>query len=204
MVSDFKGVDGLWIKSYRAAGDRYRTKSGQVWSDIVKRCKIGGSHQLRYPTYLGCKVSETFKDFQLFTNWYVSQAGYSVRGYQLDKDILVSGNKLYSEHTCVLVPQQLNLFLTDSGRARGDWQQGVDFNKVTSKFRVQINIDGERKHLGYYATPEAASAVYKAAKEAEAYRWYERLKAGEFIVDERVIERMRAWTLEGQIEKEKA
>lgn len=70
----------------------------------------------------------------------------------------------------------------------------------TGKYRARIQVVGsqERVCLGLYYTEQEAYAVYKQAKEAEAQRWYARLESGEFIVDERVIERMRTWTLEEQ------
>ena len=38
--------------------------------------------------------------------------------------------------------------------------KGVYFNKQLQKFRAQINIDGKRKHLGYFEKAEDAYKVY--------------------------------------------
>jgi len=44
---------------------------------------------------------------------------------------------------------------------------GVYFDKWNGKWKAQINMDGKRKTLGLFHTPEEASAVYEeAAKEA--------------------------------------
>jgi hypothetical protein len=142
-------------------------------------------------------VSDNFKDFQYFTNWHVRAAGYGIDGYALDKDILVKGNKVYHENRCVLVPHSLNTFLTARKALRGEYAIGVTRLRGR-KFVAQVHIAGITKHLGVFTTESEAYEVYKGAKEAEARRWHERLKAGEFIVDERVIERMRTWTLEGE------
>lgn len=41
---------------------------------------------------------------------------------------------------------------------------GVCWDKRESKWLAQISVNGRRKHLGYHATPEAASEAYLAAK----------------------------------------
>lgn len=38
--------------------------------------------------------------------------------------------------------------------------QGVSYYKPGKKYRSEIRINGERKYLGYYCTPEEAFAVY--------------------------------------------
>lgn len=44
--------------------------------------------------------------------------------------------------------------------------KGVSYHKANGKYKAQINIDGKRKFLGYYNTPEEAKSVYnRKAKE---------------------------------------
>lgn len=194
-VDDFKGENGLWVKSYGNRGaDRTKTVSYMKWSAMMSRCSIGGSIQNKHSTYIGCSASELFTDFQSFTDWHIQQVGYGVVGYQLDKDILVSGNKTYSEDVCVLVPQELNKFLTSRDAARGEYHQGVSLHRQNGRFQAEVRFGSKTKYLGCYDTVTEASSAYKAAKDIAAYSWYERLKAKEFTVDERVIERMRTWT----------
>lgn len=195
LVEDVRGKNG-WVKTYCKAGVQYRTTSYNAWFHVCQRCKVGGYIQRTCPYYVGCYMSTNFMDFQYFTEWHMKQVGYAVEGYHLDKDILVKDNKCYGEDTCVLVPQALNKFLVKSVTFRGEHPQGVFLKKATGKFCAQINIDSKLVYLGYYANAKAAFSVYKAAKEAEDRRWYERLISGEYLVDSRVIERMRTWTLE--------
>ena len=198
IVEDLKDVNGLWYKYITSGVARNVTSSYSRWAGMTQRCKTGGSVQKLQPTYIGCIMSENFKDFQYFANWHTKQVGYNVKGYQLDKDILTAGNKVYSEDTCVLVPQELNKFLTARANDRGSLPQGVCFYVRDALYRAQLSVNGIRKLLGTYDTLGAACTAYKKAKEAEAYRWYERLKVGEFVVDGRVTERMRTWTLDEQ------
>lgn len=196
VVSDLIGEDGKWVKSFgNSRVNKVQTESYVRWGNMMRRCRQGSAFQSKNPSYIGCSTSDTFADFQLFTDWHVRQVGYGASNYQLDKDILLAGNRVYSGDVCVLVPSQLNNFLLDHRGARGKWPQGVCYNTQNGKFVAQISGDSKRKHLGYYFTVDAAEEAYKIAKEAEARDWYERLLKREFVVDERVIERMRTWKL---------
>lgn len=187
-----KKDNNRFVQSFTLDGVQYTTKSCAVWKSMLARCKKNSAYQAGRPTYDGCYVSENFSDFQFFANWYTTQVGYGYTDYQLDKDITQEGNRKYSEDTCVLVPSQLNMFFVQYPKV-GHLPRGV--SKTGKKFSSSIRIDGTRIHLGSFLSTELAHAAYKAAKEAEAYLWYERLRDGEFIVDPRVIERMRTWTL---------
>lgn len=193
IAEDVKDNKGIWLKGYTAGDTRYATKSAVAWYSIRWRCNPRGVFQKRKPTYRTCEMSENFRDFQFFTRWYREQVGYNCERYALDKDILNKGNKLYSEHTCVLVPQELNGFLTACDAKRGDLPQGVYFDKQASKYKAQIQSGGKVVNIGRYFSINAAKDAYKVAKDAEARQWYNRLIKGEFIVDARVIERMRTW-----------
>ena len=51
--------------------------------------------------------------------------------------------------------------------------KGVSFDKNTNKYQARININGKRKHLGYYKTPEEASKSYEIkAKEIHGDFYY--------------------------------
>ena len=51
--------------------------------------------------------------------------------FQLDKDLLVKGNKVYNESTCVFLPKEINSVLTKSTASRGDYLIGVCWSKNT-------------------------------------------------------------------------
>ena len=167
-----------------------KTKEYMLWTAMKRRCKINEG------AYIGCTMSEDFQDFQKFATWCNSQVGFNVPGYQLDKDLL-QGNKDYNGENCVFLPRDLNCFNRIN---EGAYSQGVCWHEKLGKYRARIQIveTQERVHLGVFCSEGEAFNVYKAAKEAQALIWYERLKAGEFIVDGRVIERMKTWTLEKQ------
>lgn len=77
------------------------------WKHVLHRC-YSENLLKKYPTYIGCYVSEDWKTFSKFKSWMQKQPW---QGNDLDKDILIFDNKLYSEETCVFVPEYLNKFL---------------------------------------------------------------------------------------------
>lgn len=115
-------------------GVRVKTREARLWYDMMNRCESGGKCQARQPAYVGCFTSTLFQDFQLFAGWCHSQVGFGLKGHQLDKDILVEGNKEYSEDVCVFVPQELNKFLTLRAADRGNCPLGVYWREEVDKY----------------------------------------------------------------------
>lgn len=192
-VKDFKDSSGNWAKGYRVSGVAYITKSCQLWNHMRARCKVGGLFQARKPSYLGCTISTEFEDFQYFAGWRNQQVGCNTEGFQLDKDLLVRGNKVYGPNTCLLVPQELNVFLTVR-YSKPDYPIGVGFSG--GKFFAQINTKGIRYHLGRFDLVEDAESAYRVAKELEAKKWVYRLTNGEFQVSQKVVEAMTDWKVQ--------
>ena len=77
----------------------------QVWKDLIKRCYYKYYLDIN-PTYIGVTVCEEWHNFQNFAGWF--EDNYK-EGFELDKDLLVKGNKIYSPETCCFVPQEINL-----------------------------------------------------------------------------------------------
>lgn len=143
-------------------------KEYMLWGDMVTRCYSEKMHQRR-PTYRGCSVSDNFKYYSYFYDWCQNQVGFGKEGYQLDKDLLFKGNKVYSEFTCVFIPKCLNTLLTKSNVTRGELPLGVSLTRDTYRLKPYETYcrdgKGKRVHLGRYLTPEEAFRVYKEYKE---------------------------------------
>lgn len=151
-----------------------RTKEYMLWVSMLARC-YNAKYKLSQPTYEGCSVSDNFKDFQYFADWCQAQTGFGSPDFQLDKDLLVRDNKVYSESTCVFIPRAVNVLFTRRAAKRGKFPIGVSASG--SKCMANFNSGGGRlKYLGTFNTPEDAFHAYKAAKEglvkqcAEQYR----------------------------------
>lgn len=156
---------GEFIGAYTLAGKSVHTKEYELWRGTLRRCYSKESLE-KHPTYAGCTVSENFKNFQYFAEWCQSQVGFGVQGFQLDKDILVKGNKVYSETTCVFVPKKINNLLVSSAATRGIHPIGVNFRSRRGYEHFAAQISNNTKiHLGHFATAEAAYLAYKLAKE---------------------------------------
>ena len=139
------------------------------WKSMFERC-YSAKYQKKHQTYRGCYVCDDWLFYSNFKKWYDNNY-YKIdnKTTQLDKDILVKGNKVYSPDTCVFVPNFINTLFTKSQKSRGEFPIGVCFNKRDKKYQANLSVfkDGKktRKHLGYFTTPEEAFESYKKAKE---------------------------------------
>ena len=85
---------------------------------------------------------------------------------QLDKDILFSGNKVYSEETCVFVPKVVNMFTTDSGASRGELLIGVCWHKGVGKYQSRCcnPFTKKQEHLGLFVNELEAHQAWLKRK----------------------------------------
>ena len=180
-------VDGKIVKEY------------DLWQSMLSRC-FSEKYQTRYPTYKGCNVSDNFLNYSFFYDWCHKQIGFGKvdekgRYWELEKDLLFTGNKTYSETNCVFVPHEINLFFNNHGNARGEYPVGVYFHKASGKFKAQCKVNGKRQHLGLFNTPQEAFAVYKPFKEdlckQLALKWQSE-------IDERLFNAMMKWEVKDE------
>lgn len=132
-------------------------KAKSVWDGMKHRCKIGK------PPYENCEVCEEWKIFENFKKWYTEHY-YEVAGcdMEIDKDILVSGNRIYSPETCLIVPQRINeLFRTFSNKY--NLPTGITLLKNdVKKGRYKVSYDGN--FIGYFKTIRDACMAYEYTK----------------------------------------
>ena len=134
----------------------------QTWSGMLKRC-YSIKNQERQPTYKGCSVSDEWLTFSVFKNWMMTQ---NWEDNQLDKDLLIDGNKVYSSETCVFVSRMVNMFTIDRGNGRGEWLIGAYWNKETSKFKSACRnpFTKKQEHLGYFTCEQEAHEAWLTRK----------------------------------------
>ena len=169
-------------------------KEYHLWRGMIERCFDRKCQALK-PNYKGCDVSDNFLNYSYFYDWCHKQIGFGKvdekgKSWCLDKDILFTGNKLYSEDTCAFVPHEINSFFVDCGAKRGEYPVGVSLNKTSGKFQARCSVNGKTQRIGLFNTPEEAFAVYKPFKETLckelAIKWKEE-------IDPRVYEAMMKW-----------
>ena len=155
------------------------TKEYMLWVDMLRRC-YSDDFKKKQPTYEGCEVSENFKSYEYFHKWCHNQIGFSNQGnenpFHLDKDLLLKGNKVYNEDSCIFLPQEVNTLLTKSTASRGEHLIGAYWDKTANAFKAMVNKNkGKQEHLGYFNTELEAFNAYKEAKESfikeQAEKW---------------------------------
>lgn len=144
-----------------------RTRQYQIWLKVLERC-YASYVERKYPSYKQCEVDERWHNFQNFAKWYDDNY-YVVEGekMEIDKDILVKGNKIYSPETCVFVPKRINLLFVKNDVNGRKLPIGVCFYKRDKKYQVNCKDDKSNDiYLGRYDTIEEAFDVYKTFKES--------------------------------------
>lgn len=153
------GIVGEGKYSAGAGTKNIHTKQYTTWYSMLRRCYDEKEHKIN-PCYKECKVCDEWLNLQVFGEWF--DKNY-IEGYQLDKDLLVKGNKIYSPETCCFIPQEINLLLVNRKRSRGKYPIGVSKDKT--KMSAHIVIKAKQYYLGNYNTAEEAFNAYKKAKE---------------------------------------
>lgn len=157
-----KPVEGVGINDVEFAcqpiinGKRIRLKAYSCWVDLLKRA-FNAAEKERYPTYLNTTVSEDWVVFSNFLSWF--NKNYSA-GMVLDKDLILRGNKIYSQDTCLFIPAEINGFLAVTNKST--LPVGVSTNG--NKFGSRIRKENELKFLGNFNTPESAHMAWQLAK----------------------------------------
>ena len=161
------------------------------WQSMLTRC-YSSLYQNKYPTYKGCEISESFKRFSTFLEWYISQVGFNQEGWHLDKDILGCG-KVYSPQTCCVIPNEINVALASiSSKHNAKNKFGISRRK-NGRFAVYAHCGSINKYLGIFDTLEEALKAYKQAKESRikglANKWKDQ-------IDLRVYEELMNYKVE--------
>lgn len=137
-----------------------------MWRNMLKRC-YNNSSLSASPSYVGCTVHPDWHNYQVFSEWYYSQE-FKGEGYELDKDILVRENKVYSPETCAIIPEDINRLLFKKDKSRGEYMAGVARRPSGRALCYMSCVTKNNKscHLGSFATELEAHQAYVIAKEA--------------------------------------
>lgn len=128
----------------------------RIWRSMRKRCG-------KWRNYMDCVVcQEWMHDFQAFAEWATPRY---IEGWELDKDILVKGNKTYSPSTCCFVPQHINSIFTNRKKNRGDCVIGVSYSKRYKLYATSVSEYCKGVYLGSYKDEISAFNTYKKEKE---------------------------------------
>lgn len=155
-INDYDGpvkINGEHIDSYK------------YWSYVLKRCYSQQSLQ-RNRAYIDCSISDNWIYFTNFKEWFDNPENGFMLGYELDKDLLVHGNRIYSDTTCCFLPPEINRAINKQKSKRGKYKIGVFYRKDMNKFVAQIQSGiHEHRQIGIYETEQEAFLAYKGEKE---------------------------------------
>ena len=166
---------GIIGNKYPSTINGVHTKEYALWADMLRRC-YSTTFKKKYPTYEGCEASENFKHYEYFHEWCNKQVGFSNKDWHLDKDLLIKGNKVYSENTSVFIPSEINSLLIKREASRGEHLIGVYWSKTANAFVAMVRKNKRKSEwLGSFKTEIEAFNTYRQAKESfvkeQAEKW---------------------------------
>lgn len=150
----------------------------RAWCSMLRRCYGNQT------SWIGCSVTPQWHHFSAFLKW-AKENGFK-KGYHLDKDILVKGNKLYSPETCCFVPREINDMMVKGNSLNRKHLLGVSQRgRLWYAAHGSSLIKGYNGNLGYFQTKEEAFAAYKASKER-----YIKMVATKYFNDNLITEKV--------------
>lgn len=161
------GVGYLGVGDYKATeitdGVVRPTKEYDAWRSMLRRC-YAGLEQCK--SYKDCKVCEEWHNFQNFAKWF-DENYYEIEGerMQVDKDIKIKGNKIYSPDNCLIVPNRINCLFVKSTDKRGEYPIGVYMHKGRYIAQCHVTELSRQYNIGSYDNPVEAFYGYKNFKE---------------------------------------
>lgn len=188
----------VYGKGYLGVGKyspSFNTREYKLWKNMLERVYCLNVRYTRM-SYEDVEVCEEWHNFQNFAEWCETQKFLNAKDgkgnkYQLDKDILVKGNRVYSPETCCFVPHEINSLFVFGKSKRGEFAIGV--GKENSKYQAYVSKNGETVYLGVFETPKKAFEHYKKVKESHikevAEIWEDR-------IDGKVYKALLAWEIE--------
>lgn len=140
----------------------------RTWKNMLVR-SYSDKYKAEKPTY---EESTTIEEWHLFSKFKAWMETQPWEGHQLDKDILVRGNKVYGPETCVFVSNVVNTFMLDCGASRGQYMIGVYWDKASSKFMAQCSnpFTKKRERLGLFDSELVAHKVWLKRKLELTYK----------------------------------
>jgi hypothetical protein len=144
-------------------GTKQRPKYYNLWNNMLIRCYSEKYHSSR-PTYINCEVDKEWIYLSNFREWF--NENY-INDYQLDKDLLFPGNKIYGPDKCVFVPRNINQLLTFRNKHRGTYPLGVCLHSDAVKLNPYLSrcSNGKGKLIQkLFPTPKQAHFHYLEQK----------------------------------------
>lgn len=155
-------------------------KAYKHWIHMLKRCN---SDDYEHRNYFDVTVCDEWLCFQNFAEWAEKQFGFTNESWQLDKDILISGNRQYRPEACCFVPARINsLIIRSDVKGRGPDKFGT-FYFTTRDFTG-------KKLSKSFKSQEDGKHWYKGVKEVAVKAVADEYKN---VLDSRIYEALYSW-----------
>lgn len=101
------GIGYLGVGNHRATIDGKATRTYMLWANMLNRC-YNEDFLEDNPSYEDCSVVSRWHNFQNFSEDIKDLPNYEIwldkdTGYQLDKDVRVTNNRIYGPATCQFI-----------------------------------------------------------------------------------------------------
>lgn len=148
--------DAEYLTSPRINGKRVVCKYYSTWLNMLER-SYSNEYLSRNKTYEDVSVCEEWLTFSNFRKWMETQ---DYKEKELDKDILIDGNKTYSKDACIFISGHINrLLISNSNPTNGEFI-GAVFDISKGKYISRCRVNGKRVFLGTFKAKEKASKAY--------------------------------------------
>lgn len=179
------GVGYIGCGRFKATINGKSSQKYQIWNGMLERA-YSTRFAVNYPTYDGVTVCEEWHNLQNFAEWCDKQPNSCEKGFDLDKDLLVPGNKEYGPKTCSFLPPAINSLL----RSNLNKSPTPGVHRRGCSFRAQIGIEGKIIFLGRYSTREEATSAYREAKQDSVRKMAEKYR---HVLNKAVYENLSRW-----------
>lgn len=162
-----------------------------TWNSIFRRC-YDEEYQSIKPTYVECTVDEKWHHLYDFILWSREAVGWNLADYQMDKDLLYKGNKVYGPDTCVMLPRKLNMLIVNKLGGRGELPLGVHWDTTQEVYVGQYREVSGRCKSKRFENPDDAFIYYKTNKERVVKEAAEIYKGQ---IDPRAYDALMSWEI---------
>lgn len=185
-------IQGIGINDldYQIGKSRYEKVNGKLklvdswfcpyyktWSHMFDRA-YAERYSIKESTYFGVTVCENWVYASSFVGWMKNQVW---QGLELDKDILIPGNKIYSPDTCRFVPKVINAMVSGLKQGVQELPMGVHRRVYVGKRKTSVDYSSHCRSIFF---PEGRSdGFFKTVEDAHKHWQENKAKAFELAVE---------------------
>ena len=133
------------------------------WRNMLDRC-YSNEQNSNYILYSECSVCDEWHSFYNYYIWFKQNMWGNNIAYQVDKDFLIKGNKIYSPTTCLLVDNKINSTIIKTNSKEKHYV-GV-YKLKNNKFYCRVRVKNKRISSNQFDSEIEAYNEYVRIKEA--------------------------------------